>query len=138
MIHYPGMKTLRSVPHKKLDEIAVRYHLALIFAFGSHIKGYATEESDLDIAVLPEQDLSAKDEREIISKLTHALKDNVDLTVLTRTTPLLKMQLVRASKLLYGDPKLAARFRTQAVSEYLDTAHLRAATRRYLQAITAV
>ncbi|MBI2552374.1 nucleotidyltransferase domain-containing protein [Candidatus Uhrbacteria bacterium] len=135
MVELHHMEKLKNIPTKEIDRIAAQYHLALIFAFGSYVKGHARPDSDFDIAVLPTKSLSNKDELDLISDLTRVFKKNVDLTVLTHTSPLLKMQLVRASKLLYGDPRTAAQFRTRAVSEYLDTAHLRALTRKYLRAV---
>lgn len=113
-------------------DIAKTYDLSLIFLFGSTVKGSAAKESDLDIAVLPRHAFSPQEALALISDLTQALHGNADLTVLSRTTPIVKMEIVRASELLYGSARDAAVFRMRAIAEYLDTAPLRALTRKYL------
>ena len=119
-----------------------RPEILLAYLFGSAAKGRTHALSDIDLAVLVDEEQFAElDARlpwgyraTLTSELIGLLKRNdVDLVLLHQASPLLKFQVVRFGKpLLCRSEERRVAFEVQARREYLDTEHLRAIRRSYL------
>ncbi len=102
--------------------------IQLIILFGSHAKGYARKNSDIDIAVLASRPLTLHDHTTIepeIATLLKANEDRLDVIDLWNAPPLLQREIAESGKLIYGDPFAFIRFRIRAWKRYLDTAKFR-------------
>ncbi len=100
----------------------------LIIAFGSRVKGRATDKSDHDFGVLNEKPLSLSDRVDIgefIAKKLDINEDKIDLVDLRSASPLLKFEVARDGKLIDGDYVSFIRFKVRAFKEYVDTAKFR-------------
>ncbi|MEM1913610.1 MAG: nucleotidyltransferase domain-containing protein [Thermofilaceae archaeon] len=93
------------------------------YLFGSRAKGYATPESDYDIAVLLSE--TPRDLLDfylrLLNKLTDTLGDNVDLVILNEAPPELKYQVVKHGKPIYvRNERARVAFESRTIREYLD------------------
>ena len=114
--------------------------IELVYLFGSAISGYQHSESDIDIAVLIDdnywQDISGKLDYKsaLIVELQESLQsDRIDLVVLNEAPPLLANQVVSTGKVVYcKDNRRKNNFIVHTKKRYLDTKPLREIMRRYL------
>ncbi|MEM0225860.1 MAG: nucleotidyltransferase domain-containing protein [Thermofilaceae archaeon] len=93
------------------------------YLFGSRAKGYATPESDYDIAVLLSE--TPRDLLDfylrLLNKLTDTLGDNVDLVILNEAPPELKYQVVKHGKPIHvRNERARVAFESRTIREYLD------------------
>ncbi|MEM1581589.1 MAG: nucleotidyltransferase domain-containing protein [Candidatus Bathyarchaeia archaeon] len=113
---------------REVEEVLVNFFegekdVLVSYIFGSHVRGYATRESDFDIAVLLSETPRSLLEcyLYLINKLTEILGDNVDLVILNTAPPMLKYHVVRYGRVIYSRSERArVTFEARAVSEYLD------------------
>jgi len=105
--------------------------VVLAYLFGSQAEGRAGPLSDLDFAVLfgPDVPREAWADRQIklMGKLMDLFaRDDVDLVVLNRATPVMAHQVAVRGRVLYEAQKgTRARFQVSALHRYEDTRHLR-------------
>ncbi len=112
---------------RRLSPIFDRPEVGLIVLFGSHAKGTARADSDVDLAVLVDGDV-AELEAEIMHRLGSGRVDVVDVR---RTTPLLAMAIARYGIALHESEAGAfASFASLALRRYNDTSKLRASRHR--------
>ena len=110
--------------------------LELVIRFGSTVANRARPDSDLDIAVLAERELSLADQERIVIGLSrrHGIpEDKIDLVDLRRAPPLLQHEVAEQGELLEGDPDEFLRFRVSAWKVHQDTARLRRAREQNLR-----
>lgn len=108
----------------------------LVFVHGSLAKDTMRALSDVDVAVLfQNNDFTYKDVAEIVDKLSEVLqRDDIDLAVMNRASPLLCMQVLSNGRLLYERSKDAHKnFRLRTFQRYLATKHLTTMFHRYMQ-----
>ena len=98
--------------------------LRLAVLFGSHAKGRARPNSDVDIAILPcDPDLEVHQENRIATELAWALGRDVDVVRIDRVPTDLKWRIARDGVLLCAaSPSELTRFRATAACEYADFA----------------
>lgn len=72
-----------------------------IYIFGSYADNTVTGESDIDIAFLTFQKISAVEKWEIQEKLASLLDNDVDLIDLKDATTVLRAEVVEKGKLIY-------------------------------------
>lgn len=110
-----------------LYDLAKRYNLDLIILFGSHAKGTATSTSDLDIAVMPANNLKPDEEQSLYDDLVKIFqREDVDLVNLkTAYNILLEFEALANGKVLYQksreffiDKKMKAYFNYQDFKNY--------------------
>ena len=112
----------------------------LLILFGSRAKGYARPDSDWDVAVVADHELTL-DERsayaEEAARILGTNEDKIDIADMYGASPLLQQFVAKEGNLLRGDQFLFIRFKVLAWKRYLDTAKLRRlrseALRRYVQ-----
>jgi predicted nucleotidyltransferase len=100
-------------------------NIHIAYLFGSIVKGNVNELSDIDIAVMLDENLSKKDmlnmELDLISELTRVLKsDKIDLVVLNDSPLLLKYNIIKNGHFLTSDESKRIAFETNIMSRYLD------------------
>lgn len=110
--------------HARLREIADRYHLDVIYAFGSRAEearqalsartGLSeTAESDLDLGVLPQSGvhLDAPSRADLVGALEDVFAPaRVDLAVLPEASPFLALDIVTGEVLFARDPDREAEY----------------------------
>jgi predicted nucleotidyltransferase len=100
--------------------------VVLAYLFGSHARGQAWAQSDVDVAVLlenrPDDDRCFDVRLEVIGGLMNLLDtDEVDVLILNQAPPALRYAVLRDGVLLYcRDRQAMIEFRVRAVNEYLD------------------
>jgi predicted nucleotidyltransferase len=127
----------KTLTTKALKQLAEKYRLEVIYAFGSrskealaHVKGELDEigprESDLDIGVMPEEGsgLSAQ----LKARLTMNLEDlfgvnRVDVVVLTEVETFLALDIVRGELLYCKDADKQAEYELYILRKAGDLAH---------------
>lgn len=67
----------------------------LVFVFGSFVKGYFTEESDIDIAILFDKKPNFNKYLKIKMRLEEILNREIDIVVLNDASPIIKMQILK-------------------------------------------
>lgn len=95
--------------------------LIAIYIFGSMADNTATPESDIDIAFLTFQKISAVEKWKIQEKLASELNQDVDLIDLKDATTILQTEVVENGKLIYsGDSYQVNHFEMITYSMYAD------------------
>lgn len=121
-----------------LQAACARHEVALAYLYGSQARGEAGPLSDVDVAVLFAENLSANDRFDqllaIIGELMSLFKRNdVFVADLAQATPLLRHEVSREGRLLYcADDRVRVKFVTEALRDYEDTRPLRAIQHHYL------
>ncbi|GBF77422.1 DNA polymerase subunit beta [Paenibacillus sp. 598K] len=94
---------------------------ASIIMFGSLAKGTFREESDLDLAYLPDkQKLNAYERFRVAAKLADIVGREVDLVDFNDASPVLQIQIIESGLLLYDAcPKMRQERYMRAMKEYV-------------------
>ncbi len=119
-----------------LNSFAKEHGIKLIMLFGSRARGTEGANSDADIAVLANRELSLGEQSVLVERLCAVVKtpeDKIDLVDLWNASPLLQHQVGEEGKLLYGDPFDFIRFRVLAWKRYQNTAKFRRARHETLK-----
>jgi predicted nucleotidyltransferase len=111
-------------PEQLAAVLAAGPPLRFAMLFGSTAAGTARPDSDIDIAIFPEDpELSLTDELSLQTALARVSHRNVDLVRLDRAPTLVRWQVVRYGRVLVENtPFAAARFTAASIAEYLDFA----------------
>ena len=96
------------------------HKLKLCYLFGSHAAGRATDESDLDLAVLTSETMTREEVWHIAQKLAIRLGTEVDLINLMDCNTVLSMQIIEEGKLLFDLHHKAPFFETNIFRMYQD------------------
>lgn len=122
----------------QLHKLFAEHDVILAYIFGSQAEGTAGPLSDVDFAVLLAP--SVPDEQqtnvqiELITELMGLFhRNDVDVVILNRATPLLAYQVVKPGWVIYEDDGGRSRvaFETSAFHRYMDTVPLRRIQHRY-------
>ena len=115
----------------RLRKLFEKNGVVLAYLFGSQAEGTAGPLSDVDIAVLlgPEvpRERWGDVQIDLIGDLTSLFhRNDVDVVILNRATPLLAWEVVRYGQRIYEpDPGVRVDFETAAFRRYVDTKPLR-------------
>lgn len=105
---------------KYIKKIVDKYHLKMVLLFGSQVSGKTHKESDIDIAVLPENNLSFEQEVMLNTDLINVF-GNVDLTNLRKAPPLLMKEIADNNQILYQKNNLLLNnFEVYALQRYAE------------------
>lgn len=109
----------------QIIEIAKSYSfIEAVYLFGSQAKGEASVNSDIDIAVLLENDYtgsSGEIKIELYENLIKKGLDNIDLVILNQASALLKYEVVKENYLIYQKNDFdAASYQSLTIRKYLD------------------
>ncbi len=107
----------------------------LVYLFGSAGSHAERPDSDVDIAVLFDEPLSADGRIELCGTIEKAIGRPVDLVDLATADPVIRRQIVAGGIVVrLTDPFVRARFEMKTLSEYLDLKiERRAAERRLVE-----
>lgn len=100
----------------------------VLILFGSHARGFARPDSDIDVAVVADHPLNLGERNELYVVLSQGLncsEDDIDLVDMYHAPPLLQYQIACTGKLLYGDASQFIHFQVMAWKRYCDTAWFR-------------
>ena len=116
---------------KRLRDVVARYpEVAGAWLFGSHARGTARPDSDVDLAVDPATSGARARKLDILTDLVGAGFEDVDLVVLDRDDPVLRWEAIGPNRLVYAAPGYDAEAAfAWALRQYDDTAPLRAIQR---------
>ena len=111
----------------------------LVILFGSHARGSAHADSDVDLAFLPDGETSLAEELSLEADLTRALDCDVDLVRLDTDDAILKWRVARDGVVVFASPaREAPRFFARAAMEHDEMAPmLEDASRRFARRIAA-
>ncbi len=90
------------------------------YLFGSFASGRATENSDIDIAILPCKPLNPMGLWKSTQALSRVFKKEVDLINLMNCNTILRYQIVSEGCFIFGNRKRAALFETDTFRMYQD------------------
>jgi len=114
-----------------LDE---RMGLAALWIFGSHARGEARADSDVDLAALFRREVASPELSEVRMALVQRWGRDVDLVDLSRASPALAMQVLRHGRLVDDrTPRLRIAFATALPSRYEDLRIVRAPIERRIR-----
>jgi predicted nucleotidyltransferase len=123
---------------EELHHIFSRHGVILAYLFGSQAEGKAGPLSDVDIAVLlgpqvPQERWSAV-QIDLINDLIGLFhRDDVDVALLNRATPVLAQEVVRSGQVIYeAEPGTRVDFQVATLRRYVDTEPLRRLQNRRL------
>lgn len=110
------------------------YDIKLIYIFGSYAKGNNNANSDLDIAVLLNNDYDPMDKLSLIGDLTSIFKrDDIDLVILNSANSVLKHQVIKYGKLIFMENEdIKVNFEVRVLKEYMDMEPFRRTQRTYI------
>lgn len=120
----------------KIESLLKKFPVSLAFLHGSLAQNQFKTLSDIDIAILfSDEDYNSAMVNQIQAGLCSILeREDIDLTILNRVSPLLGMQVLKKGILLYrrGASDLA-RFRKHSFDRYLATNFLRKQFYTYME-----
>ncbi|MFQ6014556.1 MAG: nucleotidyltransferase domain-containing protein [Anaerolineae bacterium] len=128
-----GVKKIVRDLFKKYPQVKVAY------IFGSQARGIASSLSDVDIAVLLDEDLDSAQyldlQLSLMADFSEALgRDDVDVVVLNPASLILCHQVLKHGRLIYcADERVRFRFTYEANRDYLDTGHMYKVQGEYLR-----
>lgn len=100
----------------------------LLIIFGSRVSGQARPDSDYDVAILAEDNISFDEKMALIESTAKRLKvsaDLIDLVDLRVASPLLRRVVAETGQLIIGNKEDFLKFRLATWKEYIDTAKFR-------------
>jgi uncharacterized protein YutE (UPF0331/DUF86 family)/predicted nucleotidyltransferase len=118
-----------------LHKLFALRRVQLAYLFGSVVENRATPLSDLDIAILLDEGCDLKDSSsELYNGLCSLMSaDNIDIVLLSRTSPALKFKVIKTGLLIYAlSDDIKVKFVEEAIFEYQDTRWIREEARYYL------
>lgn len=122
---------IRDYLHARNDTVAA-------FIFGSCASDKETTESDIDIAVLLNEEADCNnyglEKQTMITSIIELVSfDKIDVAILNNGTPLLCHEVIKNGELLFSkDEKKRIEFTAKATKRYLDTIYLRRVQDRVL------
>jgi uncharacterized protein len=109
----PSAERIVDVVRRELPEVVA------IYLFGSAARGRSREGSDLDIAVLPVEELPSLSRWEAQERIASVLGKSIDLVDLQSASTVLRAQVVATGQLLDdSNPPARKRFEGQALTAY--------------------
>jgi hypothetical protein len=133
----PGVRVGLEEAVGRLKSVFERRQVVLGYLFGSYARGQAKDGSDVDIAILLEQEGEElyRNYREVLLGVREALEsERFDLMLLNDAPPTLRFRVVSEGRRIYArDENLLNRFEMDAIRTYQDTAYLRAVQDDYLR-----
>jgi predicted nucleotidyltransferase len=109
------------VPNAIID----KYNIELFVVFGSYANNKNKQGSDLDLGYKCSQFLTESEEIELLNELSQFYQRvDIDLVNLTKAEPILKVEIAKKGKLLYGSKEEFEKFSIYAAGIYADTKFL--------------
>ncbi len=106
----------------ELEKLAEKHKIKFIVLFGSRAKGNPREDSDFDIAVFMDNFYDMEKYSDALSGLARifgVFEDKIDLTDLKNANPLLRYEITRQGKLLFGNDLDYLQLKAFAFRDYI-------------------
>lgn len=114
--------------------IIEKYNIELLIVFGSYAQDKNQPGSDLDLAFKSSHSLNQSREVELLNELSNFYqRGDIDLVNINKAEPVLKVEIAKNGKLLYGSQEDFDRFSIYAAAIYADTKFLRDDRREMLE-----
>ncbi len=111
---------------KNLEEFSVQQeNFLLVFLFGSFARGFGTDESDVDVAIMFEKVPDFYKLGDLKDQLSRCAGKEVDVLRLNTASPIIKMQVLRYGVLVKRDKETYNHFFVSTFNEYNDLKYLR-------------
>lgn len=111
-----------------------KYNIELFIVFGSYAEDKNMPGSDLDLAFKSSTNLKQQTEIELLNELSNFYqRADIDLVNVNKADPVLKVEIAKNGKLLYGSQEDFDRFSIYAAAIYADTKFLRDDRREILE-----
>lgn len=116
------------------EAIIEKYNIELFIVFGSYAENINNSGSDLDLAYKSSNILSEEKEIELLNELSQFYqRGDIDLVNLVKAEPVLKVEIAKKGRLLYGSEEKFEEFSIYAAAIYADTKFLRDDRRKTLE-----
>jgi len=111
---------------KNLEKFSVQQKdFLLVFLFGSFARGFSTDESDVDVAIMFEKIPDFFELSDLKDQLSRCAGKEVDIVILNTASPIIKMQVLRYGLLVMRDKRAYNDFFVSTLKEYYDLKYLR-------------
>lgn len=111
---------------KNLEEFSVQQeNFLLLFLFGSFARGFSTDESDVDVAIMFRKVPDFFGLNALKDQLSRCAGKEVDILTLNTASPIIKMQVLRYGLLVKTDKRAYNDFFVSTLREYYDLKYLR-------------
>ncbi|SQB34204.1 type VII toxin-antitoxin system MntA family adenylyltransferase antitoxin [Clostridium cochlearium] len=129
-----NLKEVINILDNNIEKLVEDYGIKLLYIFGSYAKGKNTEDSDLDIAVLLDENYNPMDKLSLIGDLTLIFKrDDIDLVILNSASPVLRHQIIKYGKLVYMESEeVKVFFEVKVLKVYMDMEPFRRTQMKYI------
>ena len=107
---------------KICKDVLIEYdNIIFAYIFGSFVTGTYRNDSDIDLAIFINENISFDEYMEIKMKLTEVCKKEIDLIILNSATTLLKFEIYKNHILLFTrDKNKESGFKVRTLFEYND------------------
>ncbi len=111
---------------KYIEQIAVKYRIALVYLFGSRAKNTESKLSDIDIAVFLENPSRNINQKDMILGLIYDFaqlfgSDKIDLLLLNKASLAIQFEVISKGKILYqANSQKRYSYEERVVKLYLD------------------
>lgn len=128
-----NIKDIKDVFKSHIDKFVEEFNISLIYIFGSFVKGTNNKNSDIDIAVLLNDEIDAYTKLNIFGALVDIFKsENIDLVILNNVNEVLKFQVIKYGEIIYMESLYSkVMFESRIMSEYMDKEHFRNIQSKY-------
>ena len=111
---------------ENLEEFSVQQeNFLLVFLFGSFARGFGTDESDVDVAIMFKKVPDFFGLNDLKDQLSRCAGKEVDIVTLNTASPIIKMQVLRYGLLVKKDKRAYNNFFVSTFNEYNDLKYLR-------------
>lgn len=117
-----NFEEVKCILEKNINELVQKYGIKLLYVFGSYAKGSNNKNSDIDIAVLVDDNYKPMYKLNMIGDLTSIFKrDDIDLVILNGANPVLRHQVIKYGKIIYEESlEEKVIFEAKVLSVYMD------------------
>ena len=117
-----NFEEVKCIFEKNINELVQKYGIKLLYVFGSYAKGSNNKNSDIDIAVLVNDNYKPMYKLNMIGDLTSIFKrDDIDLVILNGASPVLRHQVIKYGKIIYEESlEEKVIFEAKVLSVYMD------------------
>ena len=117
-----NFEEVKCILEKNINELVQKYGIKLLYVFGSYAKGSNNKNSDIDIAVLVNDNYKPMYKLYMIGDLTSIFKrDDIDLVILNGASPVLRHQVIKYGKIIYEESlEEKVIFEAKVLSVYMD------------------
>ncbi len=110
---------------ERVSQVAEANNLSFVVIYGSVARGDSSEESDIDIAVMGEEEVSFKTLVDLNNIFIDVFgQEKVDVKSLHKVTDLFRYEVIKDGFLLYGDKKKYQLYKIYAFRRYCENKKL--------------